>query len=231
MALTSFDYIQTRNEIISGALRIVGALEPDQSPTAEMLEQGIKALQLLVKSWANEGLFLWGLEISELGTVAAQVKYTSADLDSTSTAPGLPIGIEKAWIEDGNNDLQIECITYSRYQDFLNKVDTIGRPQFVAFRPAPTPEIYFYPAPDAIYGVKILGVYPMEDFDSASGSGDFPAHFQRALKYGLAEDLFDEYPGPMNERQFIQTKAAELLAKAKRTEMPRETTNEVEGLF
>lgn len=224
MAPTDFDYIQTRNEIIEGAFRVVGALEIGQTLTADMLDQGVKALQLLVKSWSNEHLFLWSLGQDSFVTVASQEAYTS-------TLTQAIIGLDKAWVVESNDDLPLDVVSYSRYLDFYDKETNTGRPQVIAYRPTPTPSIYVWPSPDAIYTVKVLTIVPLQDFDTAAATGDVAARFQRALKYGLAEDLFDEYPGPMNERQFVQGKAAELFRKARISDMPRETTNEVEGMY
>jgi len=224
MAPTDFDYIQTRNEIIEGAFRVVGALEIGQTLTADMLDQGVKALQLLVKSWSNDHLFLWSLSQDSFATVASQEVYNS-------TLTQAIIGLDKAWVTESNDDLPLEVVSYSQYLDFYDKETNTGRPQVIAFKPTPAPSFYVWPSPDAIYTVKVLTIVPLQDFDSAASTGDVHSRFQRALKYGLAEDLFDEYPGPMNERQFVQMKAAELFRKARISDMPRETTDEVEGMY
>lgn len=225
MALVDFDYLATRNEIIQGAFRIVGALDPDgQNMTAEMLDQGVQALQLLVKSWSNKNIFLWSYNLSQVSTVAAQASLTST-LDQTI------IGLDEAWCVDANDNIPLEVISWRRYLDIVDRETATGRPTTIAFKSTPAPTVYFWPVPDAIYTIKMLCVFPLKDFDDANLSGDVPVRFQRALKYGLAEDLFDEYPGPMNERQYVQGKAATLFREAKIGDMPAETTNEVEGYY
>jgi hypothetical protein len=224
MAATDFDYIATRNQIIEGAFRIVGALEPEQNLTAGMLDQGRKALELLVKSWSNKHLFLWSFNQTSFPTIVNQEAYTST-LDQNI------IGLEKAWVVDSNDDIPIEVVSYSRYLDFYDKETNAGRPKAIAYKPLPTPSFYVWPSPDAIYTVKALAVFPLKDLELAEECGDIPVRFQRALKYCLAEDLFDEYPGPMNERQYIQEKALVLFTEAKNQDVPRETTNEVRGMY
>lgn len=223
MAPTDFDYLATRNEVIQRAFRIVGALEPGQVLSGEMLVQGIDALQMLVKSWSNKHLFLWSFDETSFATVAAQVAY-AASLDQEI------IGLDKAWVTDSNEEIPIEVVPYSRYLDITDRQAT-GRPTLIAYKPTPQPSFYLWPVPDIIYTVKALCIYPLKDFDEAAESGDVPARFQKALTYCLAEDLFDEYPGPMNEREYVASKAAILFREAKNSDMPMETTDEVEGLF
>lgn len=54
-------YRTNRNQIIEGALRLVGAVDPENaSPaTATQINNGAEALNLMVKSWEAVGLQLW----------------------------------------------------------------------------------------------------------------------------------------------------------------------------
>ena len=223
MVASNLDYIATRNEIIEGAFRIVGALEVGQTLTANMLDQGIKALQLLIKSWSSKHLFLWTFNTYTFSILSGNA-YDDQD-DAL-------IGLDKAWIVDAttSEDIALEVVSWSAYNDIQDKTTT-GRPLLIAYKPTPEPRFYVWPTTDDDYDIKCLCIYPLQDFDSASGSADTIVRFQRALKYGLAEDLFDEYPGPMNERQYVQGKAAELFREAKNSDRPIETTNEVAGMF
>lgn len=226
MAASDFDYAATRNDIIKSAYRIVGAIEAGEDPTAEQLSDGITALQLLVKSWANKHVFLWNFNLDTFSTVSSQVAYTSVDgVDITL------IGLDKAWVVIDSDDVEIEVITYSEYLDIPTKADT-GKPLKIAIKRNPAPTIYLWPVPDAVYTIKTLGPNKMQDFSNdPSGTANLPAEFQRALKYGLAEDLFDEYPGPMNEREYIQGKAASLFIEAKNMVKPTKSNSEIESLF
>lgn len=224
MAATDFDYIATRNEIIEGAMRIVGALEAGQTLSSDLLDQGVKALQLLVKHWSNKHLFLWSFDQGSVSTIASQA-YVDSTLDQSI------IGLDKAWVVDSNDDIPLQVISYSEYLDIVDKTTNTGRPTAIAYKPTPSPSFYFWPEPDAIYTIHTLCVYPLQDFDTAAGTGDLPVKFQKALKYGLAEDLYDEYPGPMNRMQFIQQKALMLFQEAKNADKPVVTNNEVQSLF
>lgn len=224
--MTAFDYIATRNELIRDALEIVGALDTYEPMTAEMLAQGVRSLQLLTKHWNNKHVFLWAHNQFLFSTVAAQEVYTS-ELD-----PEI-IGIDKAYVRNVGEleDIPLEVISWSEYWDIQDKETDTGRPKVLAFKSTPAPSVYLWPNPDDSYTVRGLAVYALEDFDSASGSGDIPVRFQQALLYGLADKLFDKYPGSMNSRQFIESKAAQYFAEAKAADIPSETTSEVAPLY
>lgn len=224
MAPTDFDYVATRNKIIESAFRIVGVLRLGQALSGAQMQSGVDALQLLIKSWSNEHFFLWSYNLDTFPTVIGSITYNSILEDEI-------IGVDKAFYTDGTRETQIDVLSYSAYLDLEDRNEKTGRPTAIAFKPTPEPSIVVYPKPDAVYTINFTSISPLQDMESASGHGDLPVRFQRALKYGLAEDLFDEYPGPMNEREFVKIKAAELFAKAKRSDMPRETESEVEGFY
>lgn len=229
MVATDFDYIATRNVLIKDALGIVGALHPSQPVPAYMQTQAELKLQLLVKHWSNKHLFLWSYKQSSFATVAAQEAYTTTDFTGDDDQL---IGLDKAFVVDSTEDLPLEVISFSRYQDIQDK-ESSGRPTTIAFTRGAlgTPLAYLYPSPDDVYTIKTLGIYPLKDFDTSSGSGDLSAQFQLALLYGLADLLFDSYPGPMNERQWVKAKAAEYFTEAQIQDAPRETTSEIEPLY
>ena len=54
-------YRASANTIINGALRSLGAIDPEDSaaPTATQTSGGLEALNMLVKSWSTNGLQLW----------------------------------------------------------------------------------------------------------------------------------------------------------------------------
>lgn len=227
MTITDFDYIATRNEIIEDAFEIVGVLEPGQQLSADMLAQGVRTLQKMVKAWSKKHLHLWSFNSSSFSTVAAQEIYTTADLSGDDDSI---IGLDKAFVVQNSEDIPLRVIPWSEYQDIPDK-ESSGLPLVIAFKPTPSPSFYLWPSPDAAYTIKTVSVYPLKDFDSASGSGDIPATFQEALVYNLADRLFDKYPGAMNEREYISAKARMFFKEARNGDTDQETQSEVEGLF
>ena len=55
----SIDYNQTRNEIITDSLMLLGVLSPDQSISDSDLAFSDRILNKMVKAWMNQGIHLW----------------------------------------------------------------------------------------------------------------------------------------------------------------------------
>jgi len=49
----------TALDVVSGALRLIGQIDANQTPDANDTQDGLEALNFLVKSWQSQGLHLW----------------------------------------------------------------------------------------------------------------------------------------------------------------------------
>jgi hypothetical protein len=73
----------------------------------------------------------------------------------------------------------------------------------------PSKQLYVWPPPvqaDVIYGTYICA---LKDWDSDSTGGDFPPRWERAIVYGLARDMCDDFSIELGHRERI-TREAEL---------------------
>jgi len=67
--------IKTRNEIITQALRMIGALAEDEDPTSPQISDGAIRLDWMVKRWQSTGVHLWTEDDATLFLVRGQAKY------------------------------------------------------------------------------------------------------------------------------------------------------------
>jgi hypothetical protein len=51
----------TRDQLIAGALRLIGAVGQGETPTANQVTEAAEALNIMVKAWEADGMPLWGL--------------------------------------------------------------------------------------------------------------------------------------------------------------------------
>jgi len=78
----SYDFTLTRNQIITGALRKVGAVSQGNVPSAPQISETAEALNALVKSLQTRNVHLWTLEwvTKAFTTAASQVTGTDSNI-------------------------------------------------------------------------------------------------------------------------------------------------------
>lgn len=225
MATTDYNYNATRNQLIERAFRIVGALTLGQTMSAEEVAQGNQALNDLIKDWQNKGVQLWALHLDSIPMVASTSSY-ALDLDP-------PVyDITRAYIREGTTDIEVPRMSWQNYQGIYDKSLT-GKPTSFAIDTAIVPTLYPYPVPDAssTYTFYYLGTRKLADLETASGNAEFPARFTRALAYGLADDLADEYKLSISEREKLTQKAERLFSIAKRSQSDFEENEFIKGSY
>lgn len=209
MANSDFDL--TRTQIITAALRKLGAIASGATPDSNQLSDGADALNMMVKAWQNIGVRLWTVE---------WVNQTMTSGTSTYS-PDPVLDIQRAFVRRNNNDYLVEVIGMQQYFDIPDKTDT-GLCQKIAFNAdRSSPEIYTWPIPDNSTDVlHYLQVRKLQDFDAASDKPDSPSRWISALVWGLAAELSPEYGILLDKHDRLISKATvelELAIKGERS--------------
>lgn len=118
---TTSDATLTRNALIEAAYRTIGVLPPGVTLTGELLNEGIEALNLIVRELDATGKWLWGIgTASSVTLVANTFVYTSSN--------GLPttmLELVSAYYRDAAaQDWPLEILTAEGYDRLGNKTDT-----------------------------------------------------------------------------------------------------------
>lgn len=75
--------------------------------------------------------------------------------------------------------------------------------------------IYLWPAPATVdEAIKMTVARPIQDFSAAGDDADLPQEWIRAIEWGLADELADEYDVPEPKRTRIERRAAQYLQEA-----------------
>lgn len=129
---------------------------------------------------------------------------------------GDTIGIEQAFLRSNNySDIPLEIINRPLFQKITDKSAT-GQPSYLFFDNRLAPQIFLWPIPNQMTDVlHVQRVRMLEDFDAAANTADFPVRWLRALIYGLAADLSDDYKRPIDEHDRLFAKAEALFEEAK----------------
>jgi len=224
MAASDFDFLPSRNKIIRRAFSIVGAIETGDPLSADMLDQGIEALNSMVARWQTDMLFLW-----------RQKEYLKDPWAISTESYALPsdplsIGISQAQWWDGVQYNNLEVISYESYRQIEDRGVATGTPQQITSSPENLLAL-IYPIPNVAGKVRFILTTKGKDFDTSTESGEFAARWNDALVYGLADSLSDEYPITLSERERISRKAVTFFDAAKRYDRDRSDSEFVEPAY
>jgi hypothetical protein len=205
-------YNITRDGLIAGALRLIGAVAQGETPTATQVTEAAEALNLMVKAWEADGMPLWGLTEYAL-TLTANVGVYTIGLGQTINIPK-PLRVIQAWNTTGNIDTPMRILTKQEYNILGNK-QSPGTPIQCYYDPRlSSGDLHLFPIPDTTaasnYTVTFIYQRPFEDFVASTDNPDFPQEWLEALKYGLAVRLAPEYGLPIEQRQALRAEAKEI---------------------
>ena len=198
MTATDYDFASTRTSILERAFRLVGALALGDSMSADQEAQGVQVMNAVVKSWQDRRTFLWSVQTFTQAFTAGVGIY---NLPTSTVYAYVDVG----YLRDSNNvDFPIQRVSTHEFNEISTKTDR-GVPSCFT---ADATTFSVWPKPiDTSYTFVGQGVVKLKDWDTAGGTGEFPASWENALTFAVAADLAAEYGVSLGEQQALTTKA------------------------
>lgn len=204
----------TRDQLITGALRMIGVIAQGETPSSTQVSEAAEALNMMVKAYEADGMPLWGLTEYAVPMTAGVNSY-NIGIGKTINIPK-PLKVIQAWNRDtsSNVDIPMRILTRQEYNILGNKATT-GNPIQIYYEPLlDYGVLHLFPTPASadVSNHRIYIVYqrPFQDFVNTGDTPDFPQEWLEALKYGLAARLAPEYGVPLEQRQFLNREAGDL---------------------
>lgn len=213
----SYDWNLTRTEIISDALRIVGALGEWETASTTRLSRLTSILNGIIKMKQQIGMPLWKMSSLGLPITSFTGNVITVGGGTAEIVVAKPLKLYSAWL--CNYDL-----TISR-----RELDIVGRREFLGGAPNYTTgsphsiymsplreysEFWVSPVPSdyaiANEYVEIHYQSEISDVDSSSDNIDFPPEWLLLITYELADVAAAMYGTPVTERQMISAKLKDL---------------------
>ena len=214
----STNYSTTRDTLIKGALRVIGAIGQGETPSANATSEAAEALEYLVKALMAKGMPLWAIKEYAVTLSASTTSYTIGEGQTVNTPK--PMKVIQAFLRNtsSNVDTPVRILTRQDYNMLGNKSST-GQPIQIFYEPLRNYGIlHVFPTPDSTSAssntLHIIYQRPFEDFDSSGNEPDFPQEWFDALKFGLADRLAPEYGLSIQERQDIARRYKDALDDA-----------------
>lgn len=207
-------YSITRDQLIAAALRLCGVIAEGESASAEQINNGAEALNMLVKRLEADGMPLWAMKQSSISLVAGQNTYSIGVGEGVDLAK--PLRVVQAFNHNTSNsiDIPMRIVTRDEYNK-LGQKESTGNPIQLFYEPlVTTGTLHLFPTPDATSAaqntVTIVYQRPFSDFNTSVDVPDFPQEWFEAIKYLLATRLAGEYQTPMQVRQQLLSEATAL---------------------
>jgi hypothetical protein len=214
----STNFATSRDNLIKGALRLVGGIGQGETPTTDQTSEAADTLNMMIKGFMGYGMPLWAVKRTNVTLVAATKSY-SIGLSATVNTPK-PLKIYQAYRHNNttNIDVPLQIVSRQEYEQLSGKTSS-GPPNQVYYEPLlSTGTLYVYPAPDSSTAtnevITIVYQRPFEDFDAAGDEPDFPQEWYEVIKYGLAVRLAGEYGLERFSRKALKDEFEKLLELA-----------------
>lgn len=202
-----------RDQIIAAALRKVGFAE-GETPNANQTNYAAEALNALIQSWRADGMPVWAMKTFSFSVTAGTQDY-NIGVGQTINTP-MPMKLTQGMRVEttGGNRVPLNIYTQYDFNLLSNFQSTTGTPVQLYYQPKSTfGTLRLWPIPDAAFAsgntIEITYQRPFEEFDLSTNEPDFPSYWTRALIWGLANELTEEYGVPMNDAARIAGKAKE----------------------
>ena len=208
----SANYSLSKDQVINGALRVLGVVGVGDTPTATDYTNCSEALNLYIKQLQTKGLPLWKLQEVLVPMVIGQRIYeigpNGADVISDK-----PLRVVMAFIRNDStqNDTTLMVISRQEYMQQGYKPSQ-GIPNQVYYDPQVNSGLlYVYDTPSTTgYTIHLQCQLPISDTLTPTNTPEFPSEWFNLLKFGLADQLALEYGVPAQVRVELAQRAAKL---------------------
>lgn len=185
----------TAQETIEGALRLIGALSDGATASAQVLADGLFALNQMIDSWSVDRLMIYATQDQQFTWPANTQSRTLGP--SGDFVGNRPIAIDDStYYRDASNGLSfpIKLISQAQWDDIPLKSLTNTYPN-VMFINMDMPNItaYLYPIPTKDLEFHFISAEELSQPAALSTTLTAPPGYLRALRYNLAVELAPEY--------------------------------------
>lgn len=185
----------TANDIINGALRLIGVLAEGETPSPETSADSLTAMNEMLASWSTERLSVFCTEDQTFTWTANERVRTLGP--SGNFIGTRPVALDTStYFKDTSNGLSfpILFVNESQYNAIALKSVTSTYPQ-VMFTNMTFPDIEMsvYPVPSGALEFHFISVQELSQPATFATTLSFPPGYLRAFRYNMACELAPEF--------------------------------------
>lgn len=207
----------TASNILTNALREIGAVDPEETPTDALMESSLDVLNSLLDSWSVEDLLLYYSQAETFPLVAGTNSYSIGDGGDFDTVRPIELLWARYRTTDGLS-IPLSIISFDDYKTLVQQTTQQTTPSVVAYQPVfPLANIYIWPTPSSSLTLEIGSNRQFTQIADENLTTDIalPPGYRDALVMSLAERLCISW-GRKNMLEEIKQRAIEAVAKIKR---------------
>ena len=199
-------------DLITLALKDIGALGVGQSISAEDTEDALATLNMMLGQWQGERLSVYHLVDTALRSTGAQ-SY-SVGIGGDFNVPR-PIKIESAFARLSGIDYPLRIIPSREDYNLIGMKALGSMPSSIYYDPGyPLGTLYFWPVPNASYELHITTMETLPQFIAPAVPVNLPPEYMAALRYNLAIYLAPSYQiDPMRALSMLAANAKRVLKR------------------
>lgn len=114
----SYDFNMQRDDIIKAALRLIGVLKKDETPSAPEIENASQSFNRMLKSWQAEDIGLWLITEARMYTSPGTESYSLGLTGDNATLSAVETEIETA-TSSGDSTIDVDSITGMTDGDYI----------------------------------------------------------------------------------------------------------------
>lgn len=180
--------LSTAQDLIDSALRLLGVVDQDGTPTSNQRSQGLDAFNSLIDSLVIDKLANYVFADEQIVLAAAATTWGSGGTINTVR----PIKILAARRVDGAYEYPLRILNMGEYRDLTDKSVT-GTIRALALDPTMTSARATLYAVGGVGTVKVTSLKPWTQYGALSDALNLPPGYIRSLRHALAVELSPEY--------------------------------------
>ncbi len=183
---------QSAYALITGAMRLLGAIATGETPTAQEANDGLNTLNDLLETWSLESLSVWGVDNQTFTSVANQGLYTIGPLGNFATVR--PVRVSGAYSTLLGVDFPIELIGEDEYNSISLKTQGQSYPEKLCYiNSSPLGILKFWPVPAQAMPIVLMLDQLLTQIPTLQTVIGFPPGYYIAMKHALAIMLAPDY--------------------------------------
>jgi hypothetical protein len=201
----------TAGDIINGSLRLLGVLAEGETPSAEISQDALTAMNQMIDSWNTERLSVFSTQDQVFLWPAGQISRTLGP--SGDFVGNRPILLDDStYFKDPGTGVSygIKQINQQQYDGIAVKTVTSTYPQVIWLNMSyPDIEMYVYPVPTRELQWHFISVEELTQPATLDTELHFPPGYLRAFRYNLACEMAPEFgvePSPTVSRLAMASK-------------------------